>query len=487
MAVSRRTVLRTSLAALSLGVSATRGWAAANRTDVIVIGAGFAGLNAAAQLRDQGLRVLVLEAARRPGGRSHTAHHLDSRIELGASQIGPMYARVRDVATRLGVKLSPGAHINAPYCYVLGEQIIGAKAWTASPHNPLEGKEREVGPQALSAFYVERRSPFEALDDWLTPRAAEFDLSLGQWLQRQGASPAAQRIIDHTLGNPGLDNVGLLRMLQEATRSRADVKAIAAMPNMEGKDVYERFAITSSHVVGGTSVLTDRMAAALGDGVRLRHKVTSIDLDPTGCEVRCEDGSRHLARRVLVAVPFAALRNVTITPSLNGAQSDAVRRMPYNNQSQVWLRIKAPYWDDDGLEASMWTDGPFSLIRQQLEYDGKRELMSVLSFGNKSKAVDALSPADRGRLAIDYIEKVRPSTRGKLEFIGVHSWAQDPLQGGCSHAFLPWRGAAWANTLNKPHHQLYFAGEHTRRLEVGMEAAMESGERAALEVLESLG
>ncbi len=85
MAVSRRTVLRTSLAALSLGVSATRGWAAANRTDVIVIGAGFAGLNAAAQLRDQGLRVLVLEAARRPGGRSHTAHHLDSRIELGAS------------------------------------------------------------------------------------------------------------------------------------------------------------------------------------------------------------------------------------------------------------------------------------------------------------------------------------------------------------------------------------------------------------------
>jgi monoamine oxidase len=61
------------------------------------------------------------------------------------------------------------------------------------------------------------------------------------------------------------------------------------------------------------------------------------------------------------------------------------------------------------------------------------------------------------------------------------------LQGGCSHAFLPWRGTAWANTLNKPHQQLYFAGEHTRRLEVGMEAAMESGERAALEVLESLG
>jgi cell division GTPase FtsZ len=89
MAVSRRTVLRTSLAALSLGVSATRGWAAANRTDVIVIGAGFAGLNAAAQLRDQGLRVLraVPAAARTPPitsiRASSLAHHRSARCMHG--------------------------------------------------------------------------------------------------------------------------------------------------------------------------------------------------------------------------------------------------------------------------------------------------------------------------------------------------------------------------------------------------------------------
>jgi monoamine oxidase len=487
MTLSRRKILGAgSLAMIGTALQPGRALARPVRADVIIIGSGFAGLNAALQLREQGLRVVVLEAAARPGGRSQTAYHLDSRIELGAVQIGPMYARVRDLAQRLGVKLGPGAHINAPYSFVLGDRLIGAKDWAASPHNPLEGKEREVPPQGLNAFYVERRSPFEALDDWLAPRAAQFDVSLAEWLRVQQASPAAQRLIDHTLGNPGLQNVGLLRMLQEATRSRADVKAVASMPGMEGKDVFERFALTSSHVIGGNSVLTDRMGAELGDALQLRRKVVQIDLDPAGCEVRCADGSRWQGRRVIAALPFAALRNVDITPSLAGSQGDAVRRMHYNNQSQVWLRVKAPYWEADGLEASMWTDGPFSLIRQQLEYDGKRELISALSFGNKSRAVDALAPAERGRLAIEYIERVRPSTRGKLEFLGVHSWAQDPLQGGCSHALLPWRGAAWAATMARPYHQMHFAGEHTRRLEVGMEAAMETGERAALEVLESL-
>jgi len=481
----RRLLAGGSLAALSLAMGRLHA-ASSGRVDVAVVGGGFAGLNAALQLAEQGLKVVVLEAAGRVGGRSNTAYHLDSRIELGASQIGPMYARVRDLANRLQVKLAPGAHINAPYAFVLNDTLIPAKNWANSPLNPLQDKERAVPPHALNAFFIEQRTPFAALDDWLSPAAAQHDVSLAEWLRRQGASAAAERIVDLSLGSPGLENIGVLRMLQESTRSRADVKAFSGGAGA-GKDVYERFALASSHVVGGNSVLTDAMGQALGDAVRTDHAVTAIDLAPEGCTVRCANGTRWRARRVVAAVPFSVLRNIEITPSLQGAQGDAVRRMPYHNQSQVWLRVTAPYWDDDGIEASLWTDGPFTLIRQQLEYDGKRELISALSFGQRSREVDRLSPADRGRLAIDYLERVRPSTRGKLEFLGVHSWAADPRVRGCSHAFLPWRGADWSQSMTRPHHQLHFAGEHTRRLEVGMEAAMESGERAALEILQALG
>lgn len=98
--------------------------------------------------------------------------------------------------------------------------------------------------------------------------------------------------------------------------------------------------------------------------------------------------------------------------------------MPYRNQSQVCLRLRGPYRDKDGTEASMWTDGAFHLIRQQLEYDGSRELISALAFSDNAIRLDAMPPAERGLFAIAGIERIRPATRGLLEFVGAHSWLQ---------------------------------------------------------------
>jgi monoamine oxidase len=64
-----------------------------------------------------------------------------------------------------------------------------------------------------------------------------------------------------------------------------------------------------------------------------------------------------------------------------------------------------------------------------------------------------------------------------------HAWERQPLQRGCSPMFAPGQITAFGREMILPHGRLHFAGEHTRRLEYGMEAAMESGERAALEIL----
>ncbi|MFZ9873027.1 MAG: flavin monoamine oxidase family protein [Steroidobacteraceae bacterium] len=487
MPVTRRRSIALGVAA---AFGATTTWLRAETSkkyDVIVIGAGFSGLHAARLLAADGLTVLVLESDRRVGGRSHTAYEFDSRIELGASQVGRMYARILDTARGLGIEMAPGAHINAPYSFVLGDELIAAKDWSVSKLNPLQGPERSVPPHALGAYYIEQRNPFQSLDEVHAAAAAEFDLSVAEWLARQNASPAAIHLINHTLGAPGLENQSVLRMFQEATRMRVENRARAAEAAKEppGKDAYERAALNSFHVVGGSSKLTDAMAASLGDRVITGKKVVSIDMTDTDCTVRCEDGSQWRSSRVISALPFTMLRQIAITPALQGTQADAVRRMPYGNQSQVWLRVKAPYWEADGIEASMWTDGIFTLIRQQIEHDGKRELISALAFGKKSYELDRLSPQERGALAIRYIEQRRPSTRGKLEFIGAHSWAQAPTIGGCSYGLQPQAAFEWNRQMSKPHARLHFAGEHTRRFEVGMEAAMESGERAALEVLQS--
>ena len=463
-----------------------RAGGAPESVDVVVVGGGLAGLNAALVLSDAGATVRLLEADQRPGGRVCTADAFPHKPDLGGVQIGPMYARVRDVARRLKLELAPGAHVNAPYSYVLEGKLIAPKQWADSPLNRLAAAERRVPPQAITAFYVEQRSPFTSLEDWLQPGAARYDISFAQWLDSQGASPEARRFVSLANGGTPLEDLSLLRALQEATRSKVDVQRVSQQEGMQGKDVFERFALASSHVVGGTSRLPKAMVAALGERVSLGAMVRAIHMDDAGAELRCADGRRVRARYVVAAVPFSVLREIAITPAFAGEQADAVKRMPYHNQSQVWLRARQPYWEADGIEASMWSDGLFTLIRQQIEHDGSRELMSVLAFGPNSRKLDKLPSAERGRLAIEYIEKVRPSTVGKLEFLGTHSWEQVPGIRGCSHQYLPVKVVPWSQAMAKPHARLHFAGEHVRRLEVGMESAMETGERAALEILERL-
>jgi len=445
MPLNRRRFLAGGAGTAAIGAS-RRSLGAECGYDVAIVGAGLAGLNGAMILTELGARVIVLEADRRTGGRCLTKDSWYLQPDLGGAQIGRSYARVLDTARRLNVELGPGAHINAPYSFVVNDTLIAAKDWAGSPLNRLVGPERAIPPHALGGFYVEGRTPFTTLDGWLQPEAVAYDISLAVWLRRQGASPEAHRIIRESQGRP-LEDLNVLRMMQEATNARVGVSKIDPK-ELVGKDAYERAGITSQRVVGGTSRLTDAMVASLNGRVRTGKRVMSIDLGQDRCEIRCADGTRVHARFALAAVPFTVLRQIEITPSLRGDQADAVRRMPYGNQSQVWLRVRRPYWEMDGIEASMWTDGAFNLIRQQVESDGARELMSLLAFSDKSVRLDAGSRArslrDRRDRADPPLHQgpVRIRRRAFLGAGAVPARLQPPVRARPRHGLLPRDGAA---------------------------------------------
>ena len=136
------------------------------------------------------------------------------------------------------------------------------------------------------------------------------------------------------------------------------------------------------------------------------------------------------------------------------------------------------------MDASIWSDGPVTLVRQKIAPNGSRDRLQALCLGKKADRLDQMPPGARADFVLAEIQRMRPSTKGKLEIIGVHSWSQAPLAGGFRHSFFPGQISRFAQQMIRPHGRLHFAGEHTRRLEIGMESAMESGERAALEILE---
>jgi monoamine oxidase len=499
MTITRREMLQWSAAAgafVAVGVSGARPAQAAEAADVIVIGAGAAGLYAALQLKDAGYKVIVLEATDRAGGRCHTADFLEKPVELGASQMGADYARVLDVAGRFGLKTVPGANINAPFCFVYQGQLIAREKWASADVNKTVGPEREVLPPSLLQYYLEKNSPMRELDDWLKPEAAAWDISTYDFLKKAGASDAAIEICNAGFIDPDVYGRSALRQLQEGARMKRFMEALGkSRPDLDFRKMnsFERAAVTSSRIVGGTQRVTDAIAKHLGDAVRLNLPVGIVDMRGKNVEVTCAQGERFTAKHIISAVPFTALRRITILPTLPPVQDEAVREMPYGRQSQVFLRVKGePYWEKDGLDASIWTDGPVSLVRQQIGGDvasgdsqlTERWLVAALAFGHKATQLDRLAPRDRAQLVMDYLGRIRPSMKGALEYHHVHSWEQQQYIWGCSHDYLPGKAAPWSQEMIKPHRVMHFAGEHTRRLEVGLESAMEGGERAALEIVE---
>jgi monoamine oxidase len=481
--VSRRTLMGAALSVYpALRIGAVR--AAEEAADVIIIGAGFSGLNAALVLAAEGAKVVVLEASGRIGGRAYTGDNIDGRPEFGASQIGPYYARVRNVCKQLGVELKSGANINAPYAFSVGGELIGAEAWESHPRNDTVGWERTLLPQTLLGAYLGKFSEFSAVDDWLQPEALRFDMPLGDWLREKGASDGALRLMNEGLVPSDLQRVSLLTLLQEFERGRM----LSGAEVDSGKDRFELASMTSARIAGGTSRLPEAMAEHLGDAVRLNSPVAYIGSNPGGVQVRCLDGARYSAKFAVAAVPFGSLRRVTFDPPLSGNQGEAVGQMPYAGNSQVHLAIKgSPFWEQDGFDASTWSDGPLNMVRQPIGYDGSRDRLIAIATGQKADRLDQLAPKARGEFVIREIERIRPSTKGKLEVTGIHSWSQIQYIHGCRHSFAPGQMRSFIHDMIKPHGRLHFAGEHTRRLEIGMESAMESGERAAIEVLIRLG
>jgi monoamine oxidase len=475
MSTTRRTALK---AAGILGAAAmmkSKTVLAAEKADVIVIGAGLSGLKAAIEMAEQGLKVIVLEANSRVGGRAFTADHFATRPELGASQIGPDYARVLDMCQRLDVKLGPGSNINAPFAFHVGGRLIKKEDWAKAKENKTVGDERAVLPQALFSYYLKKHMPLKAPEDWLEPEAAQYDVPPAVWLKSKGMSDGALALMEN--------DISLLTLMQEEARG---ITAFGAS-NDSSKDRFAQYAESSQHVVGGTSRLPEAMAKKLGDAVLMNKIVAEISMTSKDVTVRCLDGSSYNAALAISAIPFKPLNRVTISAPLQGMQAEAVRMMPYATNTQVYFALKGtPYWEQDGFDASIWSDGPVTNFRQAINYDGTRTRAQAFVTGRKGDRLDQLAPKDRAAFVQAELERMRPSLKGKLELVGVHSWPQYMFVEGCRHSYNPGQVTRWAHDMIKPHGRLHFAGEHTRRLDVGMESAMETGERAAYEVITRL-
>lgn len=465
---------------------------AAERSDVVIIGAGLSGLNAASILKEQGYKVVVLDANNRIGGRVHTVDTADGKIDVGASQIGRGYARVLDTCQKLGLKLIPedrdlltfGTHYRGSW--------IDNKTWESSPLNQTVGDERKIAPMMMGSTLVGKYNPLKEVDEWLDPKYAEYDISLRELMRRKGHSDAAIELAQHSAPGISIDATSVLRMWQEDTRGKIDRKLAATTaeghkdhPFGEANDrnMIDGLAMISN-IEGGCQKLPLGMAARLGDVVRLNKRVAQIDMTARAGTVRCTDGSEYSARFIVSAIPFSMLRDVAITGPGGLYQSKAIASMPYANTARLYMTVEKPFWKEDGLSPSFSSDGPIGMFWGIDNHTGEgRHRAMVVMVGHVAAAMASRDRPEAEAFIMAELARLRPASKGLIRLDTYKDWARDPLQRGCGFSLAPGHVNAYARRMNDPWAVLHFAGEHTRRLDIGMESAMESGERAAIEIV----
>ncbi len=474
--LDRRTLLKSS--AIIAAASYIPGARAQEVADVIVIGAGLSGLNAALLLEEQGQKVIVLEGRNRAGGRLYTLDDVPGAPEAGGSGIGGGYARLIDRANSLGVKLVPQRvrteAAGETTCIHLRGQTIKAADWETHPLNPYVGEGRKRLPWLQSFSALSPFNPLPDVADWRSPEQAKNDVSVADFLTGKGWTPEQLRMAFAT--NPSYGT------------SAFDVSALMwwhigkNMVAMAGQGGGGAMAIA-----GGNQRLPDAMAKVIKSGVRYGKAVVGIRADASGVEAVTTDGSRYRAKRLICSLPASALRLVKLDPAPPLAQARGIATLPYNKVVQAHFVPTRKFWEDDGLPASMWTDtlaGRFMALRYGADTN---EITTCLAFVNgfAADALDRMSPDDAIAAILADLALARPATKGALRHVKTVSWQRDRFSGGAYACWAPGQIASFANEIGKDMGRVHFCGEHTAATARGMEGAMESGERSALDILQA--
>ncbi|MGH2983424.1 MAG: flavin monoamine oxidase family protein, partial [Solirubrobacterales bacterium] len=282
--------------------------------DVVVVGAGLAGLVAARQLTASGRSVLVLEARERVGGRTVNASIGAGKVvEMGGQWVGPTQDRVLALARELGVETFP--------TYYQGRNLLQLRGKLRT----YKGTIPRLGPLALLDIDRVRRrlrklaGGVSSEAPWSAAQAEELDSqTLNTWIARRTHTKRARALLEVAVGTVmGTSSAeqSLLSMLSYVSSAGS----FDALIDTEGGAQQDRF-------LGGSQEISIKLAAALGDAVVLETPVRGIAQDGAGVVVEAE-GLTARAQRAIVAVPPPLAARIAFSPSLGGQRDQLQQRM----------------------------------------------------------------------------------------------------------------------------------------------------------------
>ena len=413
--------------------------------DVLVLGAGVAGVTAARALAAAGHAVVVVEGRQRIGGRVHSVRDFCERpVEAGAEFIHGTRA-----ATWSEVR---NADLSTRPCHQRQMMFNAGGATRWLPWVMLH-------PGVWPAFTI-----FRAL-----ARARPPDVSAREFLERRGYRGRARLLAEMVLAGHlpgGVDEIGLLGLLDDG------VHTLERGTNYRIDDGYDR--------------LPQHLAADLD--VRLDFDIETVRWGAGGVAVIARDGRELAARSAISTLPVGVLRSgrVRFAPVLPEAKRAALARVEMGPVVKLLLRFQERFWPR-WANAIACATGPVTLYWPV--FHGERAAPPVLvgyATGDRARLLGHVGEAEAVEIALADLRRLFPGADPRRRLIDARriDWSADPFAAG-GYTFLRTEARGARQRLAAPDTgALFWAGSATQRVPIAdtVEAAYTSGLRAAGEV-----